>query len=71
MAHLHRRVELRNGIPEYTIIKGVAWDHILYTRQLIDIVQQADAICYGTWPCAPPNPTPPSPNCSSTPSPKQ
>ena len=41
-------VELRNGIPEYTIIKGVAWDHILYTRQLIDIVQQADAICYGT-----------------------
>ena len=41
-------VELKNGIPEYTIVKGVAWDHILYTRQLIDVVSQADAVCYGT-----------------------
>ena len=41
-------VELRNGIPEYTIVKGVAWDHILYTKQLIEVVQQADAVCYGT-----------------------
>ncbi|WEV41567.1 carbohydrate kinase [Bifidobacterium sp. ESL0682] len=41
-------VALKNGIPEYTIIKGVAWDHILYTRELINLVQQADAICYGT-----------------------
>ena len=41
-------VELRNGIPEYTIVKGVAWDHILYTKQLIEVVEQADAICYGT-----------------------
>ena len=30
-------VALKNGIPEYTIVKGVAWDHILYTRQLIDV----------------------------------
>ena len=33
-------VALKNGIPEYTIVKGVAWDHILYTRQLIDVVSQ-------------------------------
>ncbi|WEV53471.1 carbohydrate kinase [Bifidobacterium sp. ESL0704] len=41
-------VALKNGIPEYTIIKGVAWDHILYTRELIAMVEKADAICYGT-----------------------
>ncbi|NEG54400.1 carbohydrate kinase family protein [Bifidobacterium platyrrhinorum] len=41
-------VELRNGIPEYTIVKNVAWDHILYTKQLIEVVEQADAVCYGT-----------------------
>ena len=41
-------VSLKNGIPEYTIVKGVAWDHLLLTRQLIEVVEQADAICYGT-----------------------
>lgn len=41
-------VSLKNGIPEYTIVKNVAWDHILYTRQLIEAVEQADAICFGT-----------------------
>ncbi|MCO6558451.1 MAG: carbohydrate kinase [Bifidobacterium sp.] len=41
-------VALKNGIPEYTIIKGVAWDHISYTRELIEMVEKADAICYGT-----------------------
>ena len=41
-------VSLKNGIPEYTIVKGVAWDHILYTRQLIDVVSKADAVCFGT-----------------------
>lgn len=41
-------VALRNGIPEYTIVANVAWDHILYTRELIDAVRQADAICFGT-----------------------
>jgi fructokinase len=41
-------VSLKNGIPEYDIVEGVAWDHLLYTRELIDMVSQADAICYGT-----------------------
>ena len=26
----------------------MAWDHILYTRQLIDVVSKADAVCFGT-----------------------
>lgn len=41
-------VALKNGIPEYTIVKNVAWDHILYTRHLIEVVESADAICFGT-----------------------
>lgn len=41
-------VALKNGIPEYTIVKNVAWDHILYTRELIATVEKADAICFGT-----------------------
>ncbi|MFT8593780.1 MAG: carbohydrate kinase [Bifidobacterium sp.] len=41
-------VSLKNGIPEYTIVKNVAWDHLLYTRQLIDTVSKADAVCFGT-----------------------
>lgn len=41
-------VELKNGIPAYTIIEGVAWDHIPLTQEAIDLVQQADAVCFGT-----------------------
>ena len=41
-------VTLRNGIPEYDIVKDVAWDHIACTSQLIDIAAEADAICFGT-----------------------
>lgn len=41
-------VSLKSGIPEYTIVKGVAWDHLLLTRELIDLVEKADAICFGT-----------------------
>lgn len=62
-------VALKNGIPEYTIVKGVAWDHILYTRQLIDVVSKVPTpSASAPWPCAPPNRTPPSRSCSSTPS---
>ena len=31
-------VELKNGIPSYTIIEGVAWDHIPLTQASIDPV---------------------------------
>lgn len=41
-------VELKDGIPTYTIIEGVAWDHIPLTQESIDLVKRADAICYGT-----------------------
>lgn len=41
-------VSLKNGIPEYTIVRGVAWDHILYTKELINYVEQADCVCFGT-----------------------
>ena len=42
------KVELNNGIPSYTIIENVAWDHIPLTQKAIDLVKNADAICYGT-----------------------
>lgn len=41
-------VELKEGIPTYTIIEGVAWDHIPLTQESIDLVKKADAICFGT-----------------------
>lgn len=41
-------VALRNGIPEYTIVRNVAWDHIVYTNELVELVSKADAICFGT-----------------------
>ena len=36
------------GIPEYTIHKDVAWDHVLMTPSLRELAQQVDAICYGS-----------------------
>lgn len=41
-------VELKEGIPTYNIIEGVAWDHIPLTQEAISIVKRADAICFGT-----------------------
>ena len=41
-------VELKDGIPTYTIIEGVAWDHIPLTQEAVDLVKEADAICFGT-----------------------
>lgn len=41
-------VELKDGIPAYTIIEGVAWDHIPLTQEAVDLVKEADAICFGT-----------------------
>lgn len=37
-----------NGIPEYDVVKGVAWDHIEFTDNVRALVRAADAICYGT-----------------------
>ena len=41
-------VELRDGIPNYTIIEGVAWDHIPLTEEMKQLAERADAVCFGT-----------------------
>lgn len=41
-------VELHDGIPNYTIVEGVAWDFIPLTQSMRELAQKADAICFGT-----------------------
>lgn len=41
-------VDLKDGIPSYTIVEGVAWDHIPLTQMSIDLMKRADAVCFGT-----------------------
>lgn len=41
-------VVLNNGIPSYTIVEGVAWDHIRETPEQVEVIKKADAICFGT-----------------------
>ncbi len=41
-------VELNNGCPTYTINENVAWDYLPLTQQAIELVQKADAVCFGT-----------------------
>ena len=41
-------VKLKDGIPDYTIIENVAWDHIPMTKQIEELAAKADAICFGT-----------------------
>lgn len=42
------KVELKQGIPTYTIMKEVAWDYIPFTAQIEKIARKADAVCFGT-----------------------
>lgn len=60
-------VALTNGIPEYTIVQNVAWDHIGYTDELAEALSKADAIASARWACVPRNRMTPSSNCSSMP----
>ena len=60
-------VALTNGIPEYTIVQNVAWDHIGYTDELAEAVSKADAICFGTLGLRSQESHTPSSNCSSMP----
>lgn len=41
-------VELKKGIPDYTIIEGVAWDHIPLTEPMKELAKRTDVICFGT-----------------------
>jgi fructokinase len=37
-----------NGVPEYTIHEQVAWDRIAATSETLELVRDADAICFGS-----------------------
>lgn len=36
------------GLPEYTIKEGVAWDRLVKTTEALAVVKAADAVCFGT-----------------------
>ena len=42
------QVELKEGIPSYTIIEEGAWDYIPFSQAEIDLMKQASAVCFGT-----------------------
>ena len=37
-----------NGIPQYDIKTGVAWDNIPYSESLADLAKKTDAVCWGS-----------------------
>lgn len=37
-----------NGIPQYDIKTGVAWDNIPYSDELKELAQHTDAVCWGS-----------------------
>ncbi|MDO4755940.1 MAG: carbohydrate kinase [Parabacteroides sp.] len=42
------QVSLQDGIPNYEIMESVAWDYLVPSSKAIDLVEEADAICFGT-----------------------
>ena len=38
----------KNGIPQYDIKTGVAWDNIPYSEELTELARRADAVCWGS-----------------------
>lgn len=42
------KVELKQGIPSYTITEEVAWDYIPFTAPIEEIARKVDAVCFGT-----------------------
>lgn len=36
------------GVPTYTIVEDVAWDHIPFTPKMRDLASRADAVCFGS-----------------------
>lgn len=41
-------VKMKDGIPSYTIVDDVAWDHLPLTSEALNAVSRADAVCYST-----------------------
>ena len=39
---------LRNGEPEYDIVRNVAWDRLAWDESLASLAKQCDAVCFGT-----------------------
>lgn len=37
-----------NGVPSYDVVRDRAWDHIAFTDAVRKLVEQSDAICYGS-----------------------
>ena len=37
-------VELKNGLPTYTIVENVAWDHMPVAKKAVKILNQANAV---------------------------
>lgn len=37
-----------NGIPEYDIVEGVAWDALVADARTLELAAQADAVCWGS-----------------------
>lgn len=38
----------KDGIPQYEILQGVAWDSLEATKEVLTAVSRADAICWGS-----------------------
>ena len=42
-------VELdRGGMPSYTIVDNIAWDHLTFTDEIRRLAEGCDAVCFGT-----------------------
>ncbi|MDP6794507.1 MAG: carbohydrate kinase [Verrucomicrobiota bacterium] len=41
-------VTMRDGEPEYDIVRNVAWDRLSWDESLASLAKQCDAVCFGT-----------------------
>ncbi|MGL4593547.1 MAG: carbohydrate kinase family protein [Thermoguttaceae bacterium] len=41
-------IVLQNGIPQYTIVENVAWDHLQIDAKTLQYASEVDAICFGS-----------------------
>jgi fructokinase len=41
-------ITLRDGEPDYEIIRGVAWDRLAWDESLAGLAKRCDAVCFGT-----------------------
>jgi fructokinase len=42
------RVEISDGEPTYTIVEGVAWDHLVWDQPLQRLAESCSGVCFGT-----------------------